>query len=122
MTSVSITQTLLCVPQELVADRREDLGARQCPGQERIDEGPIVIRQLGQGSLISTAMARRAASGLSNVSSWNGSGSRNGRTVTAAAGRDMTTPSSPVTAARGLSASAATCTVRISRRDFRCLR
>jgi hypothetical protein len=37
MTSVSISQ-----------DRREDLGAGQCPDQQRINEGPIIIRHLGQ--------------------------------------------------------------------------
>jgi hypothetical protein len=32
----------------MFADRREDLGTRQRPGQQRIDEGPIIIRQLGE--------------------------------------------------------------------------
>jgi hypothetical protein len=32
----------------MVADRREDLGTRQRPGQQRVDEGPILIRQFGE--------------------------------------------------------------------------
>jgi hypothetical protein len=32
----------------MLADRPEDLGTRQRPGQQRIDEGPIFIRQLGE--------------------------------------------------------------------------
>ena len=58
----------------MVADRREHLGTGQRPGQQRIDEGAILIRQLGerQSDLIGNGTAGGQWIGKGKFVKWVG--------------------------------------------------
>src|SRR3954447_7132090 len=120
---------------------RRPCGKRSCTaarisGRARLRSSNASMKALSSsdkvasGTLMASAIARRAAIGLAKTSSWNGSGSWNGRTGIAAASASrrislMTTAFSPDSAARGsesLPARAATWSARTSSRDLRCLR